>query len=239
MRSFIIRRKLFLVLLALAVIVSGELFCRMVLGLGDPPLYVTDPQIEYMMKPDQDVKRFGNHVFVNHWGMRSPEISQHKQNTDEIRVLIFGDSVVNGGSETDQSLLATTLMQQRLQTTLGRPVVVGNISAGSWGPGNWLAYAKRYGFFDADVLVLVVNSGDFADNPTFAPLKSSHPTQKPLLALQEAVFRYLPRYLPSFDQFSNTPTNLPTVAISAEAIAQGDSDLRQFLTLAQAGGVKS
>ena len=213
MRSFIIGRKLFVLLLALAVIVSGELFCRVVLGLANPPLYVADPQIEYMMKPDQDVRRFGNHVFVNHWGMRSPEISQHKQNSDEIRVLIFGDSVVNGGSETDQSLLATTQMQQRLQATIGRPVVVGNISAGSWGPGNWLAYAKRYGFFDADILVLVVNSGDFADNPTFEPLKSSHPTQKPLFALQEAVFRYLPRYLPSFDQFTNLPTNLPTVVL--------------------------
>jgi hypothetical protein len=74
---------------------------------------------------------------------------------------------------------------------------VGNISAGSWGPGNWLAYAQRYGFFDADALVLVVSSGDYADNPLFGPLNpDTHPTRRPLLALGEGITRYLPRFVP-------------------------------------------
>ncbi|MGB2833333.1 MAG: hypothetical protein WBC07_10305 [Methylotenera sp.] len=230
MHSFLSRRKVLVASIFLVVVISGELFCRQILGLGNPPLYVADSKIEYMMKTDQDVRRFGNHLLVNHWGMRSPDFPKHKKNPDEIRILIVGDSVVNGGNETDQELLATSLLQHRLQESFGRPVIVGNVSAGSWGPGNWLAYVQHYGFFDADLLVLVVNSGDFADNPTFEPLDSNHPTQTPILALQEAIFRYLPGYLPSFSK----STSGQVVSVSPVAAAQGMSDLRQFLKLSQA-----
>ena len=43
-------------------IASGEIFARYYLGLGTPPLSVTHPTIEYMLKPNQDVYRFGNHI---------------------------------------------------------------------------------------------------------------------------------------------------------------------------------
>ena len=220
--------------LGVLVLVGVELVARLVLGLGDPPIYVADPQIEYMLKPDQDVMRFGSHVFVNHWGMRPPDFPLHKTKPDEIRVLIMGDSVINGGSEIDQGLLSTTLLQQNLQEKLGRPVVIGNASAGSWGPGNWLAYVQRYGFFDADLVVLLVNSGDYADNPTYAPLSANHPVSKPLLATQEAIFRYLPGYLPTF---SSQPAAQVTTISPAE-VAQGRTDLSQFLTLAKDNGAR-
>jgi sulfur relay (sulfurtransferase) complex TusBCD TusD component (DsrE family) len=226
-----VSRNVLLTVIVITIIVFAEIFCRIILGLGDPPIYITDKSVEYLLKPNQSLKRFGNHVFVNNWGMRSVNFSQKKQNSNEVRVLFFGDSVINGGSETDQSLLATTLLQQRLQTLTSKPVIVGNVSAGSWGPGNWLAYARRYGFFDADIIVLIVNSGDFADNPTFEHLESTHPTQKPMMALQEATFRYLPRYIPSYSKQAVEPK----VQISQEAIAQGYSDLRTFLSLAKTG----
>ncbi len=58
-------------LVLLCGVAMAELFSRSILGLGDPPLYVADPQIEYMLLPEQDVLRFGNRILVNQWGMRT------------------------------------------------------------------------------------------------------------------------------------------------------------------------
>jgi lysophospholipase L1-like esterase len=110
--------------------------------------------------------------------------------------MIIGDSVVNGGAQTDQGQLATSILQQRLREKVGQDVIVGNISAGSWGPVNMLAYVKKFGLFDADVVVIVLSSHDYGDAPAipFKPvvgIQPEFPDHKPLLALQELVLRYL------------------------------------------------
>ena len=51
--------------------VGGEWFARSVLGLGDPPLSITHPRIEYLYAPNQDVQRFGKRFLVNDYSMRS------------------------------------------------------------------------------------------------------------------------------------------------------------------------
>jgi lysophospholipase L1-like esterase len=214
---------------SLTVLVLTEVVCRAVLGLGTPPLYESDAGFEYRLRPNQDVQRFGNHIVVNRWGMRAINFSEHKTHPNELRVMVFGDSVVNGGSQIDQSELSTSLLQTSLQNRLGRLVTVGNISAGSWGPGNWLAYAERFGFFDADVVVLVLGSGDHSDNPAFAPLGASHPTQTPTLALQEAVQRYLPRYLPEPLRDLLTERTASAAELGPADSARGLADLEQFL----------
>jgi hypothetical protein len=127
------------------VLVGGEAFARYRLGLGTPPLSMTHPKIEYMYQPNQDVYRFGNHFIVNQYGMRSLPFPQKKQDQNEYRIMVFGDSVLNGGNLTDHQALATTLLADRLSQESSKKVIVGNISAGSWGPGNWLAYAQEYG----------------------------------------------------------------------------------------------
>jgi lysophospholipase L1-like esterase len=221
---------------------TGEIFARYYLGLGTPPLSVTHPSIEYMYRPNQDVYRFGHHFITNQYGMRSPPLNQNK-NSQELRVMVFGDSVVNGGSPTDQTELATSILKDRLTKLLNKNVFVGNISAGSWGPGNWLAYAKEYGFFHADIIVLVLSSHDYNDNPTFAPLDgTTQPTENPSSALIEGLEIYLPRYLP---HTSNNPSqsNKPP-AIESYAGTQDESnnekevqkalkDLKSFLELAK------
>ena len=170
------------------VVGGSELFCRYILGLGNPPLSITHPTIEYMFKPNQDVLRFGNRFITNSYGMRSKQFSQIKKN-NELRILFFGDSVINGGNLTNQSDLATEIVQQKLTESRFnnyQKIIVGNVSAGSWEPSNWLAYVKEYGFFDADVIVLLISSHDYADIPTFAQLNSNtHPTQNPPLATIE------------------------------------------------------
>ena len=73
------------------------------------------------------------------------------------RVFVVGDSVVNGGVLTDHADLATTLLQDAFPQ-----VQVCNVSAGSWGPGNYTAYFRKHLNLigSNDVLFVEVNSHD-------------------------------------------------------------------------------
>jgi hypothetical protein len=177
----------------LVLIVVAEILARLGLGLGDPPLWQADPEIEYLPRPSQSCRRFGNRISYNAFCMRSRDFPRVKSDATETRVLVVGDSIVNGGSRTDQEALATALLERRLAEALDRPVVIGNISAASWGPPNVLAYFRRFGLFDADLVVIVVNSRDYADAPTFEPLDARRPQRRPLLAIQELFGKYVPR----------------------------------------------
>lgn len=235
-------RKRTLVLAAMILIglvAVGEWFARAQLGLGNPPLSVAHPTIEYHFKPNQDVRRFDNRVRINAYGMRSEDFPASKPQ-DEFRVLIFGDSVLNGGNLSDQAELATELLRDQLEQALKRPVVVGNVSAGSWGPGNWLGYAREYGFFDADAVILLISTHDHRDNPTFEPLNPhTHPERTPVLAVWEGVTRYLPRYLPDLPVRSDRDTEVGADASQTDAddtqlaAERGLADLSAFLELAR------
>ncbi len=217
---------------AILIVVAGEIFARYYLGLGTPPLSITDSQIEYLFKPGQDVVRFGNKFATNQYGMRSDAFTTKNEGRD-FRVMVFGDSVMNGGNLTDQNDLATSILQKSLGEITVKEVVVGNISAGSWGPGNWLGYAQKYGFFDAGVVVLIISSHDYADNPTFEPLNpNTHPTETPFLALTEGLTRYVPRYFPHFLSRKTRKTEQPTEPPVGE-VTKASEDLKGFLTFAK------
>ncbi|MBK1633331.1 hypothetical protein CKO31_21770 [Thiohalocapsa halophila] len=225
----------------LALLAAGEFFARFVLGLGDPPLSEAHPRIEYLFQPDQDLWRFHNRVFINAYGMRSPDFPPQKA-LGELRVLVFGDSVLNGGNLSDQPELATSLLAERLAAVHGGPVTVGNVSAGSWGPGNWLGYVQEYGLFDTDAVLLLASSHDIGDNPQHRLLNpNTHPQRRPVSALLEGVTRYLPRYLPDLpvgggdEAVVDRPSDdAAKEAARAEAAAGGSEDLRAFLRLALA-----
>lgn len=222
----------------LVILVAAELFARLYLGLGDPPLSMADPDIEYLFKPSQDVRRFGNRIHYNAFSMRADDFPLRKSDPNELRVLVIGDSVVNGGAQTDQSELATSILQARLSKELGRRVVVGNASAASWGPPNMLAYAQKLGLLDADILVIVLSSHDAADVPTFAPVVGVHvsfPDHKPLLALQELIVRYL---LPRLAQESAGDAAVPSEAPAEQKdIDRCLRDLRELIEIARSRGV--
>ena len=220
----------------LAAVAAGELFARFVLGLGTPPLSMPHPTIEYLFKPNQDVKRFGNRYLINAYGMRSENFPKQKTDNGEVRIMVIGDSVINGGNLTDHEDLATTILSRELSKSLGARVIVGNISAGSWGPGNWLAYVREFGFFDADYVVFVMSSHDYADNPTFAPLNPhTHPTHPPFSALTEGFSRYLPRYIPYLASLQEEPS----VPVTEKDIRKALDDMKTVLELARdrVGGV--
>lgn len=177
----------------MATVIAAELLARFALGLGDPPLFTKDDAIEYVLKPGT-YHRFGHTIHINRWSQRSPDIEAKKTDPTELRVLVIGDSVVNGGALLDDSQIATTLLEQSLTKQLNRPVRVLNISAGSWGPANELAYLQKFGTFDADAMVVVWSSHDAWDVPRFDGLREDQPEQRPLLAVGELITRYaLPR----------------------------------------------
>jgi hypothetical protein len=179
--------------LVLASFALLEISLRWIVGLGDPPLYDAHPTIEFLLRPG-NYRRFGNRVTVNSAGMRSPEIAIAPKGPSELRILVIGDSIVNGGSLTDDDALATSILARQLGQVV--PTTVCNVSAGSWSPGNWLAYIRERGTFGAAYAVIILNDGDATDSPTFAPLGPEHPTEKPTFATWEVLVTYLPRYVP-------------------------------------------
>lgn len=176
-----------LVVFGTIVFVAAELVLRFGFGLGQPLRYVTHPQIEYMVTPDQDVMRWDAHLKSNAYGMRSEAVGDKRPG--EYRVLVIGDSVVNGGHETDQEALATSMLTTPEATYL-------NASAVSWGPQNMLAYVETFGGFDANATVVVLSSHDAWDAPTFKPLDPRvFRTHAPVSVVAEAVWRRLSQYV--------------------------------------------
>jgi hypothetical protein len=143
------------------VILAGiaEVVLRVKYGFCNSPLYVSDPDFEYIYAPSQDVKRFGYAIRTNRFSMRNEEVLP----TDSLVILLIGDSVVNGGSLTDQDSIASTILEKRFQKDFNKRVRVLNISAGSWGPDNVAAYLKKYGLFKAKLMCLVTSSHDAHD----------------------------------------------------------------------------
>ncbi len=233
-------RKPLLALLCLAC--AGEAICRWLIGLGQLPLYQSDERMEYQLVPSQVVHRFHQLYSVNRYGMRADDFPPRKSDPAEFRVLVIGDSVVNGSAAIDQAAIATALLQRSLAARLRRPVVVGNASAKSWGPPNELAWLQAYGTLDADVVVLELSSHDYADAPSFIPVvgvSAEYPARQPVLALQDLFVTYL---LPQLFGIGATPAgvdrSLAGAPVSAADIAWCARAERDIFRLARARGAK-
>ncbi|MFB2896620.1 SGNH/GDSL hydrolase family protein [Aerosakkonemataceae cyanobacterium BLCC-F50] len=174
-----------------------EVGLRSRFGFGNPLIYITDAEIGYLLAPNQQTRRFGNRIEINEYSMRGGAISVTCPEST-LRVLLLGDSIANGGWWTDQADILSAMMASGLKATVAkdefREVEVLNASANSWGPRNELAYLKRFGTFGAQVVVLLINTDDlFATAPSSLQVgrDRNYPAQKPLLALQEVVTRYV------------------------------------------------
>ena len=215
-------------------VIVAELVARFAGGLGDPPLTLRDPKIEYLFAPSRCYRRFHNRVCYNQWSMRSPDFPAHKVGCER-RLMVIGDSIVNGGSRADQDELATEVAKRQLDR-LGPPTTVGNISAGSWGPANMRAYTDRFGWFDADVAVFIFNTEDLDDLPTFVPdLGPDFPLRSPRFALEEFLTRYLPGILGSVWSIGAAAPPPPRSGIEfdPQKRQRGIAELERLLTVAQ------
>ncbi|HEY9645473.1 MAG TPA: SGNH/GDSL hydrolase family protein [Chroococcidiopsis sp.] len=174
-----------------------EVGLRLLFGFGNPLLYAADPQIGYLLAPNQDVRRFGNRIVINQYSMRGDALSPTRP-TAMLRVLMLGDSIANGGWWTDQEAIISALLRRQLQTAIAPlsydTVEVLNASANSWSPRNELAYLKRYGAFESQVIVLLINTDDlFGTAPTSVQVgrDRNYPDRKPPLAIVELLTRYV------------------------------------------------
>ncbi len=184
--------KLFLITIALLVTILAliEWVLRLRYGFGDPLLYIGDPEIGYLIAPNQSVIRNGNPIRINQFSMRSDAIAPMKV-VGETRMLFVGDSVVNGGWWTPQEEIISEQVKRMFQRE-GAPMSVLNASANSWSPRSELAYLQRFGTFDANAVVLVMNTDDlFATAPTSLVVGThpNYPDRKPVAAIVEVVNR--------------------------------------------------
>ena len=147
----------------LVILSSVEVLLRLCFGLGAPVLSKADKDIDYFFKPNQNVKRFGNRISYNNYSMRMDyDLLTDRRNCSR-RIIVCGDSVVNGGTLTDQKDVATSIVQTHYSTN---ELQVLNVSAGSWGPGNLAAFFRKFGCFDTTDIIIEVDSHDlWEDDP--------------------------------------------------------------------------
>ncbi|MFB2969208.1 SGNH/GDSL hydrolase family protein [Aerosakkonema sp. BLCC-F183] len=173
------------------IFIVSEVTLRLALGLGNPVLVQTDPDTGYRFKPNQKVFRFGKHIQYNQYSQRSEPITP-KKTPGKLRILMTGDSVLNGGNPTDQNQIITELFEAKLSAS-GHPAEVLNASSGSWGIGNQLGYLREFGTFNADAVILQIGTHDLTQPTSNSAIVGHHPsfpTHPPLLAIQEAWTRY-------------------------------------------------
>ena len=178
--------------LCLAGLTMGtELALRFLLGLGNPILVQPDPAAGYVLKPNQHVHRFFRDTYVNEYSMRSPSFSPVKP-AGTYRVLLVGDSMTYGSTHVDQRAIFASLLREELPRQLHTPVEVLNASASAWAIANETGYLQSRGAFHADLVVLVLNTGDSLQPPaTLGDVGGDAATVKPACALCELWTRYL------------------------------------------------
>lgn len=168
-----------------------EAALRFGLGLGNPVLIEPDSACSYILKPDQDVRRFFVHAYINHYGMRSDELTLQRR-AGTLRLLFVGDSLTYGTTQVDQRAIFTEVLHRELPVITHQPVEVLNASAGAWAPDNELSYIRSRGIFQSNIVLLVLNDGDLTQpRAMIADIGDSLPQKRPLTALGELYSRYI------------------------------------------------
>ncbi|NJM69077.1 MAG: SGNH/GDSL hydrolase family protein [Scytonema sp. RU_4_4] len=209
-----------------------EVGLRLLFGFGNPLTYIPDEQIGYLLAPNQRTRRFGHRIEINQYSMRSEPISKTPL-PSTLRVLLLGDSIANGGWWTDQNNTISSFMTRSLTSAVAssfQQVEVMNASANSWGPRNELAYLQKFSRFNAQAVVLLINTDDlFATVPTslLVGRDRNYPDKQPSLALVEVFQRYVfkPTPIPEIEAVQNEEGD--RVGINLEAIGTIQALVRQ------------
>ncbi|MGG6293256.1 GDSL-type esterase/lipase family protein [Leptolyngbya sp. AN02str] len=161
------------VLGAIAVAIGLELGLRFA-GLATVIRYIPDVAMGHRLAPNQQLRRWNKRLFVNHYSMRNGDIPPARP-WNMLRILMLGDSVANGGLAIAQHHTIAALLEQQLAegqaawpTGQRNPAQVLNASASAWGPRNELGYVQTFGTFDAQIIVLLLNTDDLFAGPPSA-----------------------------------------------------------------------
>ena len=229
-----IKQTLTIVGILVGLMAIAEIGLRLVTGLGKPALYIADESIGYLLAPNQKLRRFSNKIEINQYSMRSDKIEPHKATNTE-RILFVGDSVVYGTGHMDQSQTIPALVEKKLQPEGSKKVIETlNAATNSWSPRNELAYLQRFGLFDADILVLIINTDDlFAAQPSSLVVgkAKNYPDKAPALALIELYQQTIapPKSIPELEKLRQS---------EPEPLAKNLAAIRQIKQMAQAKNIK-
>ncbi|MEH2096250.1 lipolytic protein G-D-S-L family [Nostoc sp. 'Peltigera membranacea cyanobiont' 213] len=223
-----------IVILAVVVglFVVVEIGLRSLFGFGNPLVYIGDERIGYLLAPNQRTRRFGNRIEINEYSMRGSPIDKTPAPSG-LRILLLGDSIANGGWWTDQTNTISAIMMRSLASSTHsnyQEVEVLNASANSWGPRNELAYLEKFSNFNAQIVVLLINTDDlFATPPTSLPVgrDRNYPDSKPPLALAEVWQRYIVKQQPIPEMKAVQNEAGDRVGINLEAIGKIQALTRQ------------
>lgn len=220
---------MFWIVLAIVLASAIELSLRL-LGFANPVCYVADEEIGYLLAPNQNLWRLGKQMLINAYSMRSADITPARS-PNTLRVLLLGDSVAQGGWWTNQPDTIAELLRRSLAASCSYGVEVLNASASSWSPRNELAYLQRFGCFEAQIVVLLLNTDDlFGTAPTSVCVGRDrrYPNRKPRLALAEVVRRILPQ--------PPLPEMQAILATSGDRVGANLAAIEQIWALAKAAG---
>jgi hypothetical protein len=183
---------------------------------------------------------FGNEIDFNRDSMRSPDFPEHKASPNEFRVMVFRrQHRTYGGTKVDQKTSRPRACATS-SSPLKRPVVVGTSPPAVGARPTWTPTLERYGFFDADVVVIVVSSHDVSDAMSFTPivgLDPDYPDHKPRLALWQIGIALPPPLLAIRHQANSPPEPHPTT----EPVAQVEASmagLRHLIQTARESGAR-
>ena len=216
---------------------ATEVTLRLAFGFGNPVLLQADADTGYRFQPNQKIFRFGKNLEYNQYSQRSEAIAPEKPQ-GKLRILIAGDSVLNGGNPTDQSQTITELFETQLSAS-EHPAEVLNASAGSWGIGNQLGYLRKFGTFDSDAVIVQIGTHDLLQNTSTSDPVGHHPAfpaQPPLLALEEAVTRYAWPRLASIFSSSSPLTKASSVELDQQ-FQQNMESLKAILKLVRSQNI--
>jgi len=168
-------------------LVLTEIGLRLFMDIGEKPLYEQNDQFEYALKANQDLTRFHHHYQTNALGMRSKPINPK----DKKRVLLFGDSVLNGGTDMDQEETIPYILEKALEAYFKDSIGVYAASAGSWGVENAYRFLETKIDFEFDMICLVFSSHDYHDNMHHRPvvgIQPAWPSEQPTFAITDLFF---------------------------------------------------
>lgn len=176
-------------IILVGILIIGEITMRMY-GFCNAPLYKDNEYTNYTLQENQNTTRFRNKYITNEYSMRSLPLQD-----GEYRITFFGDSVINGGAYTDHQLLATTLLENNLDSEFNsKKIRVLNVSCGGWGIDNCAGVIKEFGDFNSKLIVLALNSHDAIGSialDDIAGTNKNFPDKQYSIAWIELIDRYL------------------------------------------------
>jgi lysophospholipase L1-like esterase len=212
--------------LLISILAGGELAGRM-MGLHTPILYQVT-SYGYRIAPDQNIRRFGHRVFINHQGLRNEPIAS-LPTAGTLRILCLGDSITNGGAITDQDDTYPYQLQ-RLLTTGGRKAEVLNASAPGWAIANEAGWLRQNGTLVSQVVVLTIGTFDLFQERAGSEIVDDHPSfpsHAPAFALEDIVMRYLvPRLM-------RRSVADPGAGLSAQSLEEAKMNIARLLGMSE------